>query len=326
MYFQYDTNGTPLGFIYNGAQYFYVTNQMGDVIVIIGADGDVICQYLYDEWGKVLGAFVSNEDNTEYVTVANANPIRYRGYYYDTETEYYYLQSRYYAPSICRFINADIPEIASIGKDISVGTNLFAYCNNDSVNNSDPTGAFGTPIQWVFAAIGAIAGWYLGDYVARKLGYSSGWKYWTIRAGVIIGGAVIGWFAASVLTAILKSFIFSSPKIVSATPLWVYKFLGIATGSSATVLGRYPVYLEYASKVNANVFCIAKNVWNSMSEAARWAANQAFLYKAVQAGQKFTLTSNAYTAKPGTYFYKEIQFLLNHGYKIVEYGWAMIKK
>ena len=137
MYFQYDTNGTPLGFIYNGAQYFYVTNQMGDVIVIIAADGDVVCQYLYDEWGKGLGAFVSDEENAEYVTVANANPLRYRGYYYDNETGYYYLQSRYYDPSICRFINADIPEMARISKDISVGTNLFAYCNNDAINNTD---------------------------------------------------------------------------------------------------------------------------------------------------------------------------------------------
>ena len=144
--------------------------------------------------------------------------------------------------------------------------------------------------------------------------------------GVIVGGAIIGWFSASGLTAILKCFIFSSPKIVSSTPLWVYKFLGIATGSSATVLGRYPVYLEYASRVNANVFNIAKSTWDTMSNVARWAANQAFLYKAVQAGQKFTLTANAYKAKPGTYFYKEIQFLLNHGYKIVEYGWAMVKK
>ena len=140
MYFQYDTSGTPLGFIYNGAQYFYVTNQMGDVIVIIAADGDVICQYLYDEWGKVLGAFVSDEDNTEYVTVANANPLRYRGYYYDNETGYYYLQSRYYDPSICRFINADVPEIAQMTKDIICGENIFSYCDNDPINNMDPNG------------------------------------------------------------------------------------------------------------------------------------------------------------------------------------------
>lgn len=66
--------------------------------------------------------------------------LRYRGYYQDAETDYYYLQSRYYDANICRFINADIPEIAQMSKDILVGANLFAYCNNNPVNNSDSSG------------------------------------------------------------------------------------------------------------------------------------------------------------------------------------------
>jgi hypothetical protein len=72
------------------------------------------------------------------------------------------------------------------------GTNLFAYCGNNPVNMADESGHFGTPIQWACAAIGAIGGWFFGDYVARRLGYAKGWKYWAIRAGVTIGGAVIG--------------------------------------------------------------------------------------------------------------------------------------
>ena len=146
MYFQYDTNDAPLGFIYNGTQYFYLTNQMGDVLAIADAEGNIIVQYFYDEWGKLLATqpfFEENDENyDEYISVANANPIRYRGYYYDSETGYYYLQSRYYDPSICRFINADIPKIAQMSKDISVGINLFAYCNNDPIDNSDPNGAY----------------------------------------------------------------------------------------------------------------------------------------------------------------------------------------
>ena len=74
------------------------------------------------------------------IAAVNANPLRYKGYYYDHETGYYYLQSRYYDPSICRFINSDIPEIAQQSKDQETGQNLFAYCCNDPVNNSDPTG------------------------------------------------------------------------------------------------------------------------------------------------------------------------------------------
>jgi RHS repeat-associated protein len=36
--------------------------------------------------------------------IAALNPIRYRGYYYDTHTGLYYLQSRYYNPEWGRFI------------------------------------------------------------------------------------------------------------------------------------------------------------------------------------------------------------------------------
>lgn len=129
--FQYDTNGTPLGFVLNGTQYFYITNQMGDVLAITDTEGNIVGNYEYDAWG---GVTLADTD------IAKQNPLRYRGYYYDNETGYYYLQSRYYDSNICRFINADIPEISQMSKNISVGDNLFAYCCNDSVNNSDPNG------------------------------------------------------------------------------------------------------------------------------------------------------------------------------------------
>ena len=45
--------------------------------------------------------------NTSASFIGHINPLRYRGYYYDRETRLYYLQSRYYDPAICRFINAD---------------------------------------------------------------------------------------------------------------------------------------------------------------------------------------------------------------------------
>ena len=130
-YFQYDTNGSPLGFVLNGTQYFYITNQMGDVLAITDTEGSIVGNYEYDAWGKVLTA------DTD---IAKQNPLRYRGYYYDKETGYYYLQSRYYDTDICRFINADIAEVSKMSKNIQVGTNIFAYCNNNPVNNSDPEG------------------------------------------------------------------------------------------------------------------------------------------------------------------------------------------
>ncbi len=204
MYFQYDTNGTPLGFIYNGTQYFYMTNQMGDIIAITDSNGDIIIQYVYDEWGKLLNIYTMNEDNAEQIEVANANPLRYRGYYYDTETGYYYLQSRYYDASICRFINADIPEIAQMSKGISSGTNLFAYCNNNPVNDSDPTGSIS-----ISAIIGALIGFGAGAILlplfADYKGYKGSKRKWFIGLGTavttVIGG-VLGHYIGKALIAL----------------------------------------------------------------------------------------------------------------------------
>ncbi len=70
-------------------------------------------------------------------SIAAINPYRYRGYRYDGETRLYYLQSRYYDPVTCWFVNAD--GYASTGHGI-VGHNMYAYCNNNPVNCSDPTG------------------------------------------------------------------------------------------------------------------------------------------------------------------------------------------
>ena len=131
IYFQYDTCGSPIGMLYNERQYYYVTNQFGDVTAIIDNDGYVVCEYVYGDWGEIL-------DITGDLEIAEANPLRYRGYYYDNETGYYYLQSRYYDPNICRFINADIFSLVSI--DTLLGINIFIYCQNDPINFIDPTG------------------------------------------------------------------------------------------------------------------------------------------------------------------------------------------
>ena len=133
MYFQYDSNGVPFGFIYNNSQYFYLTNQLGDVAAIANSNGFVIAQYNYDEWGRLLSIDASAANTI----IANANPIRYRGYYYDNETGYYYLQSRYYDANICRFINSDNYEILKSTKDSEPVNNLFTYFNNDPINNTE---------------------------------------------------------------------------------------------------------------------------------------------------------------------------------------------
>ena len=131
--FFYDESGRPFAFNYSvdGSDfetYYYILNLQGDVVQIIDANGVMQAEYVYSPWGEIVSA----EGD-----LAEINPLRYRGYYYDSETGFYYLQSRYYDPENHRFINAD--SFASTGQGF-VGTNMFAYCNNKPIINSDPSG------------------------------------------------------------------------------------------------------------------------------------------------------------------------------------------
>ena len=94
--------------------------------------------------------------------------MRYRGYYYDTETGFYYLQSRYYDPEICRFINAD--SYASTG-DGFTGLNMFAYCNNNPILYLDSSGevAVTAIILIISAAVGVTVA-AVTAYESRKSG------------------------------------------------------------------------------------------------------------------------------------------------------------
>ena len=139
--FVYDENNQPLAMKYNNTLYYYVLNAQGDVIALADQNGNLIAKYSYDPWGKLLSVTPNgwlDEQNAYYLEVAEANPLRYRGYYYDAETGFYYLQSRYYDPEIGRFINAD--SYASTDATGLLSTNMFAYCENDPVNKMDING------------------------------------------------------------------------------------------------------------------------------------------------------------------------------------------
>ena len=94
-----------------------------------------VAGYAYDAWGNLVSVTDANGNEiTSKTNFAVINPIRYRGYYYDNETGFYYLQSRYYDPANCRFISAD--DIVSTDHG-TTNLNLFAYCGNDPVNKVD---------------------------------------------------------------------------------------------------------------------------------------------------------------------------------------------
>jgi len=226
----YDNEESVCGIVYNDVPYYFLKNLQGDILSITDADAQVVAKYRYDAWGVCT----VTEDTTE-DKVASINPFRYRGYYYDAEIGLYYVSSRYYDPEIGRFLNADdFSKLSANG--VVFDYNTFSYCKNNSVCNKDEYGYFGTPVQWLFAAIGAVAGWFLGDYIAKKLGYYSGWKYWAIRVGVVVGGAVIGWFAAKLLTKILQSFLNANKAIYNKLPRLAKKFLGLKCFVAGTLV------------------------------------------------------------------------------------------
>ena len=140
--FVYDESNQPLAMKYNGKVYYYVLNAQGDVVRIVDGSRSVVASYTYDPWGKIISSSG---------TLANVNPLRYRGYYYDSETGFYYLQSRYYDPAIGRFINAD--SYASTDMVGLLSTNMFSYCENNPVMRVDPTGKFWDILDCFMAAL-----------------------------------------------------------------------------------------------------------------------------------------------------------------------------
>ena len=151
IYYLYGIEGIA-GMIYDGQYYIYEKNILGDVIGIYDSNRVKVATYDYDAWGNVV---------RKSGTMADVNPIRYRGYYYDAETGFYYLNTRYYDPEIRRFVNADnyelLPELAGVYGQV----NLYNYCNNNPVMYTDPTGESWSDFWgWVttgFMTIGAVA-------------------------------------------------------------------------------------------------------------------------------------------------------------------------
>ena len=193
--FYYDGNGTRTHFTKKSSTgyetYYYSYNLQGDIIALLNNAGTVVAEYNYTAYGKPIGAVTE---------IGNLNPFRYRGYYYDDETGFYYLQSRYYDPTNARFINADAADyIGATGTPLSF--NLFLYCENDPVNNTDPSGNF-----WVRAA-SAVAGAALFGTIAYLISslfnLPRDLKLGVTATFAVIGGVLGGIFGPTIIAKAL---------------------------------------------------------------------------------------------------------------------------
>ena len=118
----------------NDENYYYEKNIQGDVMALLDKDGKKVVEYSYDAYGNILSIEGEAKD-----TLGKTNPFRYRSYFYDEESGFYYLQQRYYDSEIGRFINFD--SLLGANQD-ELAYNIYAYCSIDPVNHVDPTGQF----------------------------------------------------------------------------------------------------------------------------------------------------------------------------------------
>ena len=173
--FVYDDSSQPFAVIYKHGSaaelYYYLVNAQGDVAAILDSSGTMVAFYDYDAWGNCTVYNSSAKVLTDPTSIANINPLRYRGYYYDAETGFYYLQSRYYDPAICRFINADT--FATTDANGFLSANMFAYCENNPIGNSDPDGYFAA----------ALTG---GGYLSGIL-VAGGANFWNPAGWIVVG-------------------------------------------------------------------------------------------------------------------------------------------
>ena len=215
--FYYDSDGSATSFSYNGTMYFYVKNLQGDVIRIIDLAGTEVASYVYDAWGNI-------KDTKGEPTIREINPIRYRGYVYDTETSLYYLQSRYYDPFTGRFLNADI--YCDTGTSTPLSTNMFAYCENNPISNADEGGYIAANVigAVIGGIVGAVGGYFLTNWLADKLNLH-GWKrnvfVWGLSAVIGAAAAVIGYFIG--------------PYVAKAWSAWCAKLSGLLKGTFKSI-------------------------------------------------------------------------------------------
>ncbi len=207
-----------IGFRYGSDIYLYVKNILNDVVAIYKATSSsltLVAKYSYDAYGNTKVLNPNGTGNTSSSFIGNINPIRYRSYYYDNETGFYYCKSRYYVPKLRRWLTPDNPSYLD---DNSLnGVNLYSYCYNNPIKYVDENGqSISIGALLISIAIGFAIGLATGTATALINDYSddssingsigiSGYVFPMLSnsiSGAIYGG--IGYFGGLYLGAIIK--------------------------------------------------------------------------------------------------------------------------
>ena len=319
LYFHYDSSGEVIGFTRtaNGAdtEYFYVKNLQGDILKVITATGTEAAAYTYDAWGKPL---------TSTGDLAEINPLRYRGYFYDTETGLYYLQSRYYDPEVSRFINPDA--FASTGQGI-LGANMFTYCNNSPVILSDVTGSLsGLASKILGIAAGVVCGIAAAAVVAAVApaaicALSVGLASWGVSSAAAATIAEVAIFVVGANAAVYGADSGYSA-VTGESPMLeafggnedVYETWQIASATSIYGVGAVGLYGIRSTSWNLDSFSTGRTAARSLNENLAMQAD-----KSMPRSGKIIMTKlNDLRLPAGVYKYQQV-FYTSSGKIVIHY-------
>ena len=268
------------------------------MVGVYNSSGTKLVTFKYDAYGNCT---VSGD-----ATLAQWCKIRYRGYYFDTETQFYWVSSRYYSPELCRWISPD--SIEYLDPESINGLNLYAYCGNDPINKYDPTGHFAISLTVlgliIGAAIGATAGGIVAYNIAKNNG-AEGWELfgWTM-AGIVGGGVIGGALGAGVGALVTKA--------TGVIGLSITKY-SIIPIKGTTVLGHMPGYIGAAQATGSGYYLVSNGTYDKMvQKGVEWTNNMTYLKDANSLGSRFALAPDFVVREGGT-FWKEIQYLIENG-------------
>ncbi|MBE6534412.1 MAG: hypothetical protein E7678_05550 [Ruminococcaceae bacterium] len=332
--FTYDSNGNlikqsnGLEFFYdhtgvfavkhNGLTYFYRKNAQQDIIAILDNYGNVVVKYKYDAWGmcKVLNAIGTEITDENHIGILN--PFRYRSYYFDTETNLYFLKTRYYDPELGRFMTID--DISYLDPESINGLNLYAYCLNNPVNRVDYTGTIAFTTILIAMGIGALIGGVVsGGFAIGNEIYENGWNPttwdWKQIGLSTLGGAVAGAISSIPLGGWVGSLVFGALGSLAG---------GIISGSVDSLESAI-MAMGIGAIANVVAYGISNKITNIQ---ARKIFNQSRKAKslAIQKLQSHPLNMGAKALK-GQYrnafkntTVKEIEELIKNAYSFLRYG------
>ena len=253
-----------------------------------------VIKYDYDAWGRVINTEYSDTlytiwENAYFnaYSIGQLNSLIYKDYYYDKDLELYYLQTRYYDPTVCRFISPDHPDY--LDYESINGLNLYAYCLNNPVMYADPTGHFALP-NW--------AKWLIGGVVIVGLGIAT--VFTGGAAGVILGAAFYGALTGAVSGALVSGVISGISSAFSDDGFWSGFADGTADGfMSGAIVGGITGALTAGINIATGAVKIVGSAQKTGTFFHRMASNIKAGKMAIQIGRYSQITLDKSLNKAG---------------------------